>query len=220
MSKITDEELSELGITRTYVKSGYSKRKAYIYKCASCGRPTQLFVLRLDKPVYCNICRTNAKKRLEAAQKEAERRELELNSLNTDDANRKARFQKAAAIMQKLGGYDKAIKKAETAYNKFDSVPEAIAAIILLNAGYRVIAQQQLAKYKVDFLLPDYKLAIEVDGSLYHNDNEKLAIRDMFIKYMLGDEWEIIHVPAESLMKRPKAFERLIKNRIQSINLV
>ena len=84
--------------------------------------------------------------------------------------------------MSKLAGYEPAIQKAKLAYNKYDSVPEAIAAIVLLHCGYRVIAQQPVSDYTVDFVLPDKKLAIEVDGSIYHADAAKEEIRGHIAK--------------------------------------
>lgn len=211
----TDEELLQLGIKRTLGRGrGSESTKVYIYECPTCGNPVKKFFLILDRPIYCNLCRTNALERVNAARKEAKRKEIELNSISPGDANKKIRFQKAASKMDKLGGYDEAIKKAKSAYRKYDSVPEAVAAIILLHCGYRVIAQQPVSDYKLDFVLPDEKIVIEVDGSIYHTDELKREIRDTSIKYNLGSEWEILHIPAESLMKRPKVFERLIKKKI------
>ena len=36
---------------------------------------------------------------------------------------------------------------------------------------------------------------------------------DISLKHNLGDGWEILHIPAESLAKRPKTFENLIKRK-------
>lgn len=212
---MTAKELLELGIKKTYKSGrGHELTLAYEYKCASCGRPVKKLSLILDKPVYCNLCKTSAKSRIAAAKEKAKMQMIELESLNTEDVNKKQRFNKAEKTMQRIGGYDNAIQKAKTAYKKYGSVPEAIAAIILLKLGYKTIAQQKIGDYKADFVLPDKKVVIEIDGALYHKDKAKLSTRDDVIKYMLGDGWEIIHVPAEPLAKQPKAFERLIKKRI------
>jgi very-short-patch-repair endonuclease len=215
----TQNELSQLGIEQIVAPGrGMKYATAYRYKCACCGRPVQRFILILDRPVYCNICKTNAIKRVKAAEEEAHKRELELILPNPGDADKKIRFEKAVAKIQKHGNYDAAIKKAETAYRKYDSIPEAVAAIVLLHAGYKVIVQQPVADYKLDFVLPDEKIIIEVDGALFHKDEIKRELRDMSIRYNLGGEWKIIHVPAESLAKDPKAFERLMKRKINSIS--
>jgi len=211
----SDDELELIGIKRTQaVGRGKERTNAYIYKCASCGINVQRLSVMLDKPVYCSLCKNNALRRMKAAEQEAERQKIYLSSLDIGDANKKLRFQKAALMMRKLGGYDSAIRKAELAYDKYGSTPEAIAAIVLLKCGYRVITQQHVSDYTCDFVLPDEKIVIEVDGSIFHADEAKQEIRDMSIKYNLGNEWEILHIPADSLSKKPKAFESLIKQKI------
>lgn len=218
-AKYTDAELLELGIKRVddYGESCWD-RGSYIYSCASCGRPTRRASVILSRPVYCSICSTDAMEKRKMAREQAKRNEIEINSIDTTDINKKIRFQKAADKMSKLAGYEPAIQKAKLAYNKYDSVPEAIAAIVLLHCGYRVIAQQPVSDYTVDFVLPDKKLAIEVDGSIYHADAAKEEIRDISLKHNLGDGWEILHIPAESLAKRPKTFENLIKRKVNSMS--
>lgn len=212
--KYSDDELLQLGITR--IENYRRGRDAYEFKCASCGRPVILLSLFLDRPKYCNLCRTDALVKIKAARKEAERKELEINSLDAADAVKKKRFENAAGIMRKLGGYDSAIQKAEKAYEKYGSVPEAVAAIVLLQTGQRVIAQQPVSDFRVDFLLPDVNLVVEIDGALFHKDESKREMRDLCIRYNLGRGWDIIHVPAEALVKRPKVFERLMRKKIAS----
>lgn len=214
--RYTDDELQSLGVVRTVARGRRQEETAaYIYKCATCGRPVTHLMLILSKPVYCNLCKADAKGKIKAARAEAERREKELADLNITNPDKLRRFQKAADIMRKVGGYDAAISRAEKAYEKFGSTPEAVAAIILIHAGYRVIAQQPIASYRVDLVLPDEKTVIEIDGSLYHRDANKRELRDISIRQNLGAEWDVIHVPAEDMVERPKYFERLIKSRLQ-----
>lgn len=143
--RYTDDELQSLGVVRTVARGRRQEETAaYIYKCATCGRPVTRLMLILSKPVYCNLCRVNAKEKIKAAKKEAERHEQELAGIDYTDSDKMRRFQKAADIMRKVGAYDTAISRAEKAYEKFGSIPEAVAAIILIHAGYRVIAQQHV----------------------------------------------------------------------------
>lgn len=213
--KYSDAELLELGIRRVddFGTSCWD-RGNYIYTCSGCGRPTRRMNVILNRPVYCNICKTDAMRKRQNAKKQAELDKIQLESLGAADTNKKIRFKKAADKMSKYGGYEAAIAKAERAYSKYGSVPEAIAAIALLHSGHRVIAQQPVSDYTVDFVLPDHKIAIEIDGSIYHADADKEAVRDVSIKYNLGDGWEIIHIPADSITKQPLAFERLINKKI------
>lgn len=214
--RYTDDELQALGVIRTVARGrGHEDTAAYIFKCATCGQPVTRLMLALNKPAYCNVCKADAKGKIKAAKTEAERREQELADINLINPDKMRRFRKAADIMRKIGAYDAAISRTERAYEKFDSIPEAVAAIILIHAGYRVIAQQPVACYKVDLVLPDVKTAIEIDGSLFHRDAEKRELRDISIKHNLGAGWDIVHVPAEDMVKRPKYFERLIKSKLQ-----
>lgn len=122
-------------------------------------------------------------------------------------------YTKAADIMRKYSGYDAAIEQAYNAYVKFGSTPEAVAAIAMIHAGIKIIPQQPVSDYHVDFALPDDKLVVEIDGSIYHTDTAKEALRDETIKYNLGDGWRVLHIPADTVTVNPRAFELLIKRR-------
>lgn len=78
----------------------------------------------------------------------------------------------------------------------YGSIPEAMVAIELLRLGYRIIPQQKVKKYKVDFAIPKEKIVIEVDGYVYHKDSYK-GDREAIIQLALGLDWKIIHIPAE-----------------------
>ena len=105
--------------------------------------------------------------------------------------------------------YTHAIKLAMAAADKFGSIPEAMVAIELLKLGYKIIPQQRVNKYKVDFYLPDIKTIIEVDGVLYHNskrDDEREAI----ILFTLGMGTRVIHIPAERIAKNIQKLQECI----------
>ena len=96
---------------------------------------------------------------------------------------------------------DRAINVAEKACEKFGSIPEAMVGIELIRLGYRVYPQHKIGQYRVDFAIPDIKLIVEVDGSLYHSNKEKRLQRDAAIEYIVGFDWEIAHIPAEMIQK-------------------
>lgn len=104
--------------------------------------------------------------------------------------------------------YEEAIKTVEE-YNinnpdKFDSSSEIIAAIILIQNHVKIKPQYKIDKYQVDFLLPEEKIVLEIDGVQHRLHRAKDAIRDEVIKYALGKEWQIIRIPAEELEKNSK----------------
>ena len=119
------------------------------------------------------------------------------------------RFEKAAAKFP--DSYTSDIVKARKAIDKYDSMPEVAACIELLHIGARVIVHQKVGDFTVDFCLPDEKLVIEIDGSLYHSDKDKEFMRDYAVKHMLGDGWDVRHIPAETLTRNHALFGRSIR---------
>lgn len=123
------------------------------------------------------------------------------------------RYEKAIEEIAKqvpVEDYIRAISIAKKRMYDYGSIPEAMVAIELVKYGCRVIPQQQVLNYHVDFLLPDEKIVIEVDGDLYH---QKGTDREAKIQLALGVEWEIIHLPAEAIRKNIKAVDKCIKVR-------
>lgn len=88
--------------------------------------------------------------------------------------------------------------------NTFDSALEIMACIELINNEIKVKPQVEFGKYKVDFLLPDLKIVLEIDG-YWHNSSKVMlrdAKRDVEILNELGSGWEIIRVKTSQIEKR------------------
>lgn len=124
-------------------------------------------------------------------------------SAESNDKHNK-RFDKAVKEIKKqvsnFSKYERSVEIARTRLYEYDSVPEAMVAIELLRLRYKIIPQQKIGKYRVDFLLPDEKIVIEVDGSIYHARN-KSSDREAVIQISLGFDWKIIHISAELIAK-------------------
>ena len=60
----------------------------------------------------------------------------------------------------------------------------------------------------LDFVIPKEKLAIEVDGSIYHY--YKKTTREATIQWSLGLDWTIIHVPADRLSRQIYKLQEVI----------
>ena len=79
--------------------------------------------------------------------------------------------------------------------------------------------QVKLGRYKADFVLPDEKIVLEVDGVLYHNKNteQKEQIRDNLICLALGSEWDVIRISDElintNITRLVPAFRKVKENR-------
>ena len=80
--------------------------------------------------------------------------------------------------------------------NWFQSTEEIMVAIELIRRG--VIAHHQVSvfDYSVDFVLPEMKVVLEIDGAIYHGDDKKHreALRDELITNKLGDGYELIRI--------------------------
>ena len=148
-----------------------------------------------------------------------QRAEVEALALSMPDAETKEekRYRSAVEAIEKqvgsLKGYEKAVDICWKATYKYGSIPEAMLAIELIRKGYRIIPQQKVGKYRVDFALPNEKLIIEVDGSIYHTNKQKELEREASINYAIGLDWRFIHIPAESISKDVRRVVRLLKHR-------
>lgn len=87
---------------------------------------------------------------------------------------------------------------------KFDSAHEVIACIELIRNLIKTKTQQRIGRKKVDFLLPDLKVVLEIDGNLHDFKIGKDSQRDIFILNELNKDdkgWEIIRIPTSLIEK-------------------
>lgn len=83
--------------------------------------------------------------------------------------------------------------------DKFDSADEIIAAIILISRGVKIQPQAKVGRYQADFLLPDLKVVLEVDGYTHKMRKKHDTKRDQEIRETLGDEWEVVRISTKAL---------------------
>lgn len=204
---LSDDELEAFGARRVTTKYG---SVLYEVPCAICGRKTRVPNFNPTYPHKCIICTGDiGKKRQEKRRLARLQHEEELAEDIGVDAVHYRRFEKA---VKKFGPRHLfAIEEAEKMILKYESVPEVIACIELLYIGVRVIPHQKVGDLVVDFCLPDEKVVIEIDGSLYHADSDKEQRRDKVIINTLGSDWIVKHIPAESVAKEHKAFRRAMR---------
>ena len=209
-SSLTDEELAVFGVSRN---KGRKSENRYIVPCDVCGQLFPVKIYNTNNTYKCPECvdrHVEVTNRINKLLKEKIQHE-EAEEIGIDYEHYE-RFESAASNFGIK--YFCAIEQASTAMNKFGSIPEAIACIELLHIGVKVIPQQKIGRYTVDFCLPDEKLIIEIDGSLYHQDPNKEYWRDVAIQRMIGDDWIIKHIPAEALKKNHSLFGKSMKRLI------
>ena len=129
------------------------------------------------------------------------------------ETKREKQFNHAVEKIEKqvkdFSKYENAIKIAKTRAELYGSIPEAMVAIELLKLKYKIIPQQKIKKYKVDFVLPTQKIVIEVDGSIFHK-NIYNSEREAIIQMSLGLDWKIIHIPAEKIAENITKLQEII----------
>lgn len=100
----------------------------------------------------------------------------------------------------------------------FDSTEEIMVAIELVKNRVMTKHQVKFGRYKVDFVLPEMKVILEVDGELYHTDKtkEKETIRDSLIVAALGGEWEVIRISDVLINQNIKQLVPAIKKAVKA----
>lgn len=163
----------------------------YYIPCEICGRTIHRTQYSRKRTYICDYCRGLIKKK----EKASISKELEDAETRKEKQFRHA-VEKIQNQVKDFERYKRAIEIAKTRTELYGSIPETMVAIELLKLGYKIIPQQKIKQYKVDFAIPKEKIVIEVDGSVYHKDRYK-GDREAIIQLALGLDWRIIHIPAE-----------------------
>jgi very-short-patch-repair endonuclease len=176
----------------------------YHIPCPRCGTITKKRRYIRENSRLCDYCK-----------KEVKRHEYEYQKSIAEDVETKEdrRFRKAVEEIKEtvkdFDSYSESIELARKRSGKYGSIPEVMVAIELLKEGYRIIPQQKIGRYQVDFCLPDEKFVIEVDGAKFHRGISQE--REATIQFSLGLEWRIIHIPAEKIRKKIWLVKKIIK---------
>lgn len=101
-----------------------------------------------------------------------------------------------------MSKYAKIVKKrVADGIDNFGSIPETAAGIQMERIGLKYETQKEIAGRKVDFVIPEIKIILEIDGELYHADENKTFLRDRQIMSAVGEKWEIVHIQAQQIPK-------------------
>lgn len=178
----------EDGISVIKLKSGDSM---YCVKCHICGDTIKSLNYRRGVQYTCKKCK------LEQSLADKEHREI----VSWEGKERK--FQNAVKRIEDvrpgLKEYQRAIDIIHGKLHRdgwFQSTEEILVAIELVKNKVKARHQVKLGRYRADFVLPEEKVVLEVDGVLFHaqEDPNKRQMRDNLITLALGANWEIVHV--------------------------
>ena len=157
------------------------------YKCVLCGNE---FGSKVLTKYICDQCQDKLK-----LVKNLEKVDIAVRKLN-----KRKRIVEMYVDQEDVSQYAELVKtNILNDVDSFSSLPEVLVAIQLLRQGVRYETQKSIRECRVDFYIPDYQWIIEVDGSLYHTDEDRTFVRDRQIMAHLGEAWEIVHISAEDV---------------------
>ena len=169
-------------------------------RCDRCNKFINRYPRRRDKKVYCDKCFMII--RDEGFKKEFEE--------DIDKQNKVLRrFERTREFLVKkfktLDEYEPALEMiCKLAYKPkwFQSMEEILVAIELLRNKVKTKHQVSYGPYKVDFVLPDFKILLEIDGAFHNKERDRE--RDKYIKSILEPDWCIIRFKADDISKNLK----------------
>lgn len=142
--------------------------------------------------------------------------EVKQDKANYVILKKKLMFERAMELMEKQGCDMSAYRNSAVRvqrylyanWDKFDSADEIIAAIVLIKNGLQIKMQHRVGRYQVDIVIPEMKIALEIDGERHKHKKESDSYRDIEIKNALGNGWEIVRISTDHIEKN---CEKLIK---------
>lgn len=192
---------------------------AYLIPCSRCKRYITRAKVDFKRTYVCDVCKQNERNRMKRQLADKIPRPVYQAEIPNPDKHTK-RFLKAKEAILKYGyrkaDYSRALDLIEKRRYEMDSIPEAMVAIQLLQDKHKVVSHPKVGGYKPDFAITDWKCIVEVDGGLYHADIDKQERRDYALRYSMGDEWAIVHIPAEYIRKNIWRLNYLIKTAIKT----
>lgn len=118
--------------------------------------------------------------------------------------------------------YDKAIdyvRKHLKHQGWFQSTEEIMVALELIRRNINTHHQVKVFDYTVDFVLPDMKVILEIDGPIYHGKERAKyqARRDEVICWKFGEGWELIRIKTDyinmNITKLIPAIKKVLRYR-------
>lgn len=177
-------------------------RKMYMAECWYCNEPVMKPAKNTDVRTYHEDCFKLYMQEKEETNQEYAKLKIEVM------------FERALRMMEKQGHIrvDDYKEAAEAVHElalrdttKFDSSHEMIAVMELINNKIKVKVQYRVNRRKIDVLIPELKVALEIDGHLHKFRIGKDSERDIEILNELNKEsagWEVIRIPTKYIEKR------------------
>lgn len=167
---------------------------AYYPPCKYCGAPVYALSYLRDKTYACKDCRTLA----------VEQQKQENNEAAYTLKEKKLRVAiRRISKVARIEDYSAAIAVIEKQLSHagwFQSSEEIMVALELLKCGVKVHHQVRVFDYRVDFVLPELRVLLEIDGPIFHGKErqKQREVRDAVLNHKFPG-WEIIHISTENI---------------------
>ena len=170
-----------------------------MFICWRCGRDVECETEPQER-VYCRECAEKAKE---------EKKQL-LDAYT--EIRKKVMFETALRKMEKAGMYmHEYLEISEEVFRQFNaddiklmSGDEIIAAMVLRSYLIDYKANYRIGSYVVDFLIPSMHVVLEIDGDRHDLRPDKDNARDINLRAMLGEKWEVIRIGTPYLEMNPE----------------
>lgn len=128
-------------------------------------------------------------------------------------------FERAMRIMERAGTdmtkykkYAKAVERhSADSPEQYKSSDEMVAAVVMLETGIDFEMNYKIGQFIADMYIPEWELIVEIDGAVHEGKELKDSNRDVKIRQMLGEEWEIIRIPTKYIEQNPPRIPDAIK---------
>ena len=159
--------------------------------CKYCGAPVPNWAYNPKLTYVCKDCKS---------------RLAEL-SKDEDVIAKEKRLQRAVNRIKKvtnIAPYSSGIRWVENNISHkgwFQSTEEIMVALELIRHKVKAYHQVKIFDFTVDFVLPELKVALEVDGAIYHGKDkaQKSALRDEVVADKLGEGYEVVHIRTDNI---------------------
>ena len=192
----------------------HGRNTIYYPLCCNCGNEVMSMSYLRAVKYTCNDCKANAYL--------SDKEKKTMDSIPSKELKFNNAVKRIYKVTKNKKLYDIAIDRVHNKLHKkgwFDSTEEIMVAIELVKRNIRTKHQVKMGIYKADFVLPEKKVILEVDGVIYHTDRtrQKEEIRDNLIIANLGAEWEVVRITDElinqNITRLIPAINKIIRER-------
>lgn len=197
-------------------RNSETKETYYYPKCCECGKEVFTLSYIRGRKYTCKECRD--KKYFSDKEK----------SIDRSNEAKDKKFENAVKRIEMAVDIDE-FKKYETAIQAirknlyregwFDSTEEIMVAIELIKNNIRARHQVKVNRYRADFVLPDLKIILEVDGHVFHTKEtrEREKVRDSILVLAFGSDYEVVRISDElineNITKLVSALNKIVDRR-------